>query len=175
MSGRKGAYVIYGSQTSRNIAPFLKVFGSLLFWSGQKVNSFKSSIFFNDNTKPWTIHSVQEIFNLKKLQRLILLNRFKKKSFEDLISIVNQRINGWKAKFFSQADHTTIIKSIAVALPSYSMSSFLLSKSMCKTLDTASKIYGEGFKTGKSKNLILKSWRSICQPTYQGSVGLHLM
>lgn len=53
-------------------------------WSVQKVNSSKSSILFNKNTKPQAIHSVEEIFNLKKLQFLILLNRFKKNPLKTL-------------------------------------------------------------------------------------------
>jgi hypothetical protein len=49
------------------------------------------------------------------------------------------RIEGWRAKTLSQAGRLVLIKSVAAALPSYAMSSFLLPISCCKELDKAFK------------------------------------
>jgi hypothetical protein len=48
---------------------------------------------------------------------------------------VLSKIAGWKAKTLSQAGRLILIKSVAAALPSHAMSSFLLPKSLCSELD----------------------------------------
>lgn len=63
------------------------------------------------------------------------------------------------------------IKSVVASatLPSYTMNSFLLPKTVYKSWESCSKTFG-GVSTQKSKNLTLKSWKSICQPTTPGGL-----
>jgi len=51
---------------------------------------------------------------------------------------------------------------------SYAMSSFLLPDILCKRLDTAFKNLWWGFPKGKTHNLTLKSWSSLCLTNDQG-------
>jgi hypothetical protein len=55
------------------------------------------------------------------------------------------------------------------------MSIFLLHKSLCTALDKSFKDFWWGFPKGKSQNLSLKSWRSICIPRHLGGLGIRNM
>jgi hypothetical protein len=48
---------------------------------------------------------------------------------------VKSKVEGWRAKFLSQASRLVLIKSVAAAIPSYAMNTFLLPKSICSNLD----------------------------------------
>lgn len=45
------------------------------------------------------------------------------------------KLKGWKQKALSRAGKEIMIKSVAQAIPTYIMSYFLLSSSMCKELE----------------------------------------
>lgn len=86
-----------------------------------------------------------------------------------------EKIEGWRAKTLSQASRTVLIKAIASSIPSYTMSIFLLPKSLCTALDKSSKDFLWGFPKGKFQNLSLKSWRSIYIPRHLGGLGIRNM
>ena len=68
-----------------------------------------------------------------------------------------------------------MIKSVAAALPSYAMSSFLLPISCCHELDKIFKNFWWGFPSKKTRNLTLKAWDSLCIPKVLGGLGIRKM
>jgi hypothetical protein len=99
----------------------------------------------------------------------------KKKGFQGIIDKVHSRIEGWRAKTRLQAGRLVLIKSVAAAIPTYDMSSFLIPNSGCKELDRTFKNFWWGFPSKKSKNLSLKAWDSICTPKALGGLGIRKM
>jgi hypothetical protein len=105
----------------------------------------------------------------------ILMGNSKKRAFQGIIDKVLGRIEGWKAKSVSQVRRLVLIKSVATALPSYAMNSFLLPKSLCSKLDRIFKKNLWGFPAKKSRNLSLKASDSLCMPKENGGLGLRKM
>jgi hypothetical protein len=68
-----------------------------------------------------------------------------------------------------------LIKSVAVALPSYAMSTFLLPMSFCYELEKFFRNFWWGFPAKKSRNLLLKACDSLCIPKLLGGLGLRKM
>jgi hypothetical protein len=105
----------------------------------------------------------------------IFLGSTKRAAFQSIIDQVHKRIDGWRAKTLSQAGRLVLIKSVAAAIPSYAMSSFLLPSSNCNKLDQTFKNFWWGFPPSKTRNLTLKSWDSLCLPKASGGLGFRKM
>jgi hypothetical protein len=82
-----------------------------------------------------------------------------------------KKIEGLRAKTLSQASRLVLIKSMAAAIPSYAMSSFILPKSIYSKLHQSFKNFWRGFPPTKTRNLSLKSWDSLCLPKAIGGLG----
>lgn len=140
-------------------------------WSGQKLNDGKSSILNSKNIVASSINNIKGIIPYKPTSSAsyclglpFIIGKSKKEAFQPILDKVLSKINGWRAKTLSQAGRTVLIKAIASAIPTYAMSTFVLPTSICKALDRNFKNFWWGFPAGKSRNLSLKSWKSIAFP-----------
>jgi hypothetical protein len=93
----------------------------------------------------------------------------------DILQKVQWKIEGWRSKTLSQAGKSVLLKVVASSIPSYAMSSFMFPDILCHCLDKAFRNFWWGFPKGKTYNLPLKSWSSICLPKDQGGLGFRLM
>ena len=55
--------------------------------------------------------------------------------FQFLIEKLNSKLQGWKAKFLSQAGRTTLISSVLQSLPPYTFSYFRVFEQVCNKMD----------------------------------------
>uniref|UniRef100_A0A0A8YRY5 Uncharacterized protein n=1 Tax=Arundo donax TaxID=35708 RepID=A0A0A8YRY5_ARUDO len=68
----------------------------------------------------------------------IYMGKSKKQTFTYLKERVWKQIQGWKEQLLSKADKEILIKAIAQAIPTYAMSCFDLTKSLCDESDEIS-------------------------------------
>lgn len=152
-------------------------------WSDQSINSSKSSIRFSRNTNPVSSLSISNILpyqtNSSKssiyLCLPILFGNSKLEAFHYILDKIHKKIDRWRAKTLSQAGRLVLIKTVAAAMPTYVISSFLLLVSFYNNLDRMFKDLWWGFPLEKSKNLTLKSWDSMCLSKALGGLGLRRM
>jgi hypothetical protein len=156
--------IIFGKATSSDANSISTCLHKYCSWSGQKVNSGKSSILFSKNTSFASISSILGIIPFKlsssspfHLGLPLLFGASRKEAFQPLLDKVLSKLNGWRAKTLSQAGRTVLIKSTAAAIPAYAMSTFLLPSSFCNILDYRFKDFLWGFPPEKARNLCLKS------------------
>jgi hypothetical protein len=174
--------VIFTTATSSEATIINDCLNKYSSWSGQTVNANKSNILFSKNTAASTILAIRNILpyqitpaTAKHLGLPVLYGKSKTAAFSDILDKVNGKIEGWRSKTLSQASKTTLIKAVVSALPSYAMSSFQFPDGLCNQLDSAFKNFWWGFPKDKSRNLSLKSWKSMCLPKDQGGLGFRLM
>ena len=111
------------------------------FDSGQAINFQKSGIMFSSNIR---IDKQQELARVLGVHSPLntgrylglpsLIGKSKKAIFNFLKEKLWKRLQGWNKKFLSRAGKEVLIKTVAQAIPTYCMSSFLLPKSLCDDL-----------------------------------------
>ena len=58
-------------------------------------------------------------------------------TFKGLHERITKKVMGWKEKFISKAGREILIKSIAQAIPTYTVGIFKIPKALCDTLNSA--------------------------------------
>ena len=106
--------------------------------SRQAINFNKPSIFFSPNVVASVKESISSTLGVSSplhvgryLGLPSLLGKSRRVIFGFLKDRLWKRLQGWKNKFLSRVGKEVLIKSVAQEIPSYCMSTFLLSKSLC--------------------------------------------
>ncbi|KAL8114438.1 hypothetical protein AgCh_021333 [Apium graveolens] len=125
--------------------------------SGQEVNYQKSGVIFSSNVrmdKQLQLSTVlgvhNDITNSHYLGLPSLVGRSKKRFFGYEKDRVVKRILGWNAKPISRAGKSILIKNVAQTIPAYSMSCFLLPRSLSQEIERL--FNGYWWKSGSSQN-----------------------
>ena len=110
--------------------------------SRQKLNKDKTSLFFSKNTKREVQEQIKQIFGAQIIQHyekylglLPLVGKGKRKVFNCIKDQVGKKIAGWKGKLLLSAGRGILIKVVAQATPTYTMSCFKLPESLCRKLN----------------------------------------
>uniref|UniRef100_A0A2N9ENM7 Reverse transcriptase domain-containing protein n=1 Tax=Fagus sylvatica TaxID=28930 RepID=A0A2N9ENM7_FAGSY len=147
-------------------------------WSGQLINRNKSGVFFSKHTKKPMQRSLKCLLQMKVIQKdsfylgsPMFLRAAKTKDFHFLLDKVEFKLKGWRSKSLSWARRTTLIKSVAQALPTYTMSTFEVPTTIWTKIDSATRRFWWNLKTSSGSHLALKSWEALCLPHKQGGLG----
>ena len=125
--------------------------------TGQQLNREKTTLFFSRNTHLDTQESIKQLFRaevIKQHEKYLglpsLVGRSKKNTFQQLKERLANKLSGWKEKLLSNAGKEVLIKAIAQVVPTYTMSCFLLSSSLCEEM--ISMVRKVGAKRGGKEN-----------------------
>ena len=83
---------------------------------------------------------------------------------------MGSKLAGWKGKLLSLGGKEILIKAVAQAIPTYTMSCFLLPKSLCNELEKMMRNFWWGQKNQELK-IAWISWRKMCKPKSLGGLG----
>jgi exonuclease III len=145
--------------------------------SGQKINREKTALFFSPNTKENTQAEITKLLGAsststteKYLGLPIFIGKSKNKTFQGLKEKVAKKLSGWKEKKLSKAGREILIKAVAQAIPSYTMSCFKLPKSWCDDLQRMVARFWWGQQSSERK-LHWVNWTSLCRAKKEGGLG----
>lgn len=148
--------------------------------SGQTINKDKSSVMFSKNCDETKKMEFMDILSLSQEARSntylglpVYVGRSKSKLFSYLKDRVWKRIQGWKEKMLSRAGKATLIKAVAQAIPSYAMSCFDHTQSLCD--DISSMICRLWWAQQENeKKLHWISWCTLSSRKEQGAIGIFI-
>lgn len=145
--------------------------------SGQLVNIEKSAIFFNNNCEDTDKEVVKQTTGIHKealcekyLGLPTAVGRSTKDVFEAIPTKIRGLMNGWGEKQLSCAARETLIKSVAQAIPTYSMSCFILAPSTCQKITSATSNYWWNSGVDR-RGMHWRNWPDMCLPKSQGGLG----
>lgn len=146
--------------------------------SGQAVNFQKSNICFSKNTRPEVRHEVAQFLQVneasdfgKYLGLPSFIGRNKRLVFSYIEEKVSQRITGWHKKFLSKAGKEILLKTVAQALPIYAMSVFLLSDSLCSSIQRCMNKFWWNNGSSNDGGIHWLAWDKMCVPKKCGGLG----
>ncbi|KAM6554656.1 hypothetical protein CsatB_015418 [Cannabis sativa] len=77
---------------------------------------------------------------------------------------------GWKVKTLSKVGRATLIKSVGLSLPTYTMQTTELSNRLVNMIDGLVRDFWWGFEKG-NRGLHLRAWDKLCLPKSRGGLG----
>lgn len=169
--------IIYGHATleeARAIGDCLHTNSS---WTGQSMNLGKSSIHFSSNT-PFSLKGeICTLLGIRECTHQTMhlgmpFCRFKsrKVAAQHLLEKLTHKLTGWKKCLLSSAGSAVLIKSVALAVPSYVMQMCLLPIGVCQQMDRMIRSFWWGGES-KDRRLHLKAWDALCKPKCSGGLG----
>ena len=145
--------------------------------SGQRVNLEKSSIFFSKRCPVMvkqelkTILNVQnESLNEKYLGLPSNVGRSANGAFKYLKDRIWKRIQVWLEQCLSAVGKDVLIKSVAMAIPIFSMACFKLPSGLCQHINAMIRSFWWGSKDGKRK-MCWVAWEEMTKPKFMGGMG----
>ncbi|KAK9989376.1 hypothetical protein SO802_029615 [Lithocarpus litseifolius] len=145
--------------------------------SGQVINHQKTTLLFSKNTCREAQESIRSMFgakimtNCEKYLGLPMVGgRSKANNFKALQERVSHKVMGWKEKNISKAGREVLIKTVAQAIPTYSMSIFKFPRAVCNGMNSVLAKYWWG-QTRHERKIHWINWGKLCTPKDRGGVG----
>ena len=91
-------------------------------------------------------------------------------TFKEPQEKITKRVLGWKEKFISKAGREILIKTVAQAIPTYSISLFKLPKSICDNINSLVARYWWG-QNREERKIHWINWGKLCTPKKKGGMG----
>ncbi|XP_019180195.1 PREDICTED: uncharacterized protein LOC109175386 [Ipomoea nil] len=146
--------------------------------SGQLINFDKFCAVFSHNTTAdhWRLVSacvgVRELADFGKYLGLpSVLGRNKNATFHYIEARIRERMGNWQHKFLSKAGKEVLLKSVAQALPIFTMSVFLLPTRTCDSIERLFNRYWWGGNGLNARGIHWLSWARMCLPKDRGGLG----
>ncbi|XP_019160780.1 PREDICTED: uncharacterized protein LOC109157336 [Ipomoea nil] len=144
---------------------------------GQAVNFNKSSISFSRNTLVDMEDLVAGALGVsqaddfgKYLGLPSVIGRNKKLVFAYIEQKLKQRFGTWNKRLLSRAGKEVLLKSVAQAMPTYTMSIFLIPKMLCASLERLMNRYWWG-RSDRDVSIHWLAWDRMCTPKKFGGLG----
>jgi hypothetical protein len=144
--------------------------------SGQRLNNNKTDIFFSKNTSMVDREKIVEIAGIPATQRYdsylglpALVGRSRVAAFRSIKERIWKKLQDWKVKFLSQAGKEVLLKAVIQAIPTYSMSVFMLPRSLCLEINSLMSKFWWGHQDKTRVHWM--SWKRLGESKANGGLG----
>ncbi|XP_013601475.1 PREDICTED: uncharacterized protein LOC106308921 [Brassica oleracea var. oleracea] len=145
--------------------------------SGQQINSLKSSITFSARTPQETRDRIKQSLGIateggvgKYLRLPELFTRKKRDLFTSIVDRIKLKATSWSTRRLSPAGKLTMLKAVLAAIPTYSMSCFLLPLDLCDRIQAALTMFWWD-SDATTRKICWIDWDSLPQPKQKGGLG----
>jgi hypothetical protein len=170
--------MLFSKASNRDVNALNNCLVKYCTWSGQLINRSKFGIHF---TKMVSLNQKIRLKNDLQMKKIpenasylgapLFNTRSRVKDFKYLQDKMEARLKGWRSKTLSWAGRSTLIKSVAQALPTYTFSTFDVPTMVCDKLDATIRRFWWNPKKEKGRFLAWRSWEHLCKPKSLGGLG----
>ena len=114
--------------------------------------------------------NIQKVNQGKYLGLPMVVTGSKQQLFGYIRDNIQQRLKKWKNKLLSAAGKEVMLKSVAMAMPTYTMSCFKMPKKICKEINAVMANYWWGEANGRNK-MHWRSWNKMSLGRKDGGLG----
>lgn len=146
--------------------------------SGQKVRLSKSHIMFSKNFSPEVAQKIVCVAGMNQTSDMgkylgvpSIHGRVTNNMFRPILDRMNNRLEGWKAKYLSMAGRVTMAQSVLSTIPYYAMQTTLFPVGICENIDKRIRGFIWGNKEGERK-IHLMSWDTVTKSKERGGLGM---
>ncbi|XP_019150981.1 PREDICTED: uncharacterized protein LOC109147777 [Ipomoea nil] len=146
-------------------------------FSGQSVNFHKSNISFSRNTVLGDRNDIANGLGVEQAEDFgkylglpSVIGRNRKVVFSYVEKKLRQRFGSWNKRLLSVAGKEVLLKSVAQAMPTYTMSIYLLPMTLCVSLERLMNRYWWG-KSNVVDGIHWMAWDKMCVPKKHGGMG----
>lgn len=137
--------------------------------SGQAINFEKSGIFYSNNVSDDRLQEVCDILGIhnplntgKYLGLPSMVGRKCRDIFNYIKEHLWKRLQGWQGRKISRAGKEVLIKSAAQAIPTYYMTTFLISSTFLDDLQIMLNKFWWGHDSQEAKGVRWMNWEKLC-------------
>lgn len=149
--------------------------------SGQEVNYSKSAISFGKGISSIDQSRISKIFGITKtggfgkyLGLPEQIGKRRKEAFHFIVQRIKNKMDSWYSRFLSPAGKEVLLKAVITALPTYTMSCFLLPKMLIQEITKAMRKFW--WSTFQDKHAIpWIAWSKITASRNDGGLGIRDM
>lgn len=143
----------------------------------QRVSLEKTRVFYSRNVHWDRMRDINNVLGFSSTEDLgkylgvpILHKKVTRSTFNYVLEKVKSRLSRWKARTLSLAELVTLTKSVLQVLPTYTMQSAWLPKSICDDIDTQCRSFIWGDED-TSRKIHSVNWETVCTPKKWGVLG----
>ena len=146
--------------------------------SGQRINMDKSSIHFAKGCRQSLREVIKDELDVhnESLSKKYLgmptdMGASTNRAFKYIKDRVWKKVQGWLEQCLSSGGKEVLIKSVAQAIPTFSMSCFKLPRGLCQHINGLIRNFWWGSKDGKRRTCWV-AWDEMIKPKCMGGLGL---
>lgn len=170
--------MFFGLASATNCETLMKILKDYERASGQMINKSKSSVTFSSKSPPEVREQVKSILGITKeggLGKYLGLpehfGRRKKDLFTSIVDRIRQKAISWSSSKLSRAGKLTMLKAVLSAIPTYTMSCFMLPVSLCKRIQSVlTRFWWDG--ADEKKKICWVAWDRLTKTKEMGGLGL---
>lgn len=133
--------------------------------------------FFSHNTRPNVKRNIQRMLAARVMEDCekylglpMVGGKSKVNTFRELREKISKKVMGWKEKYILKAGREILIKTVAQAIPTYTMGIFKIPKYLCATINSTLAKYWWG-QTKEERKIHWINWAKLCTPKQKGGIG----
>ncbi|PKU68488.1 Putative ribonuclease H protein [Dendrobium catenatum] len=169
--------IFFAEAKIKNVRTIKGIVNTYCDWTGQKVNTNKTSMLFGKAVNIVKRKKIKRIMGFKEVKEFnylgskLSVKRLSKSDFQFMLDKIMKKLNNWGTRFFSLSGKITMAKYVILSIPSFHSTVSLVPKSIIKEVERICHNFIWN-KSNENLGMHYVCWKKLCDPYEQGGRGI---